>query len=150
MNITQFYLSIVVGLVISLVIEETLGIICGGAIVSGYLAMVCDDVVTMLVVLIIAVLDYLIVEFVLPHFVIIFGKRRFIACLLVGLILKLLADFFVPMLPLNELAYRGVGVIVPGLLASNSAKQGFHITIPAALLATYLTYGIVQLLMLVM
>lgn len=148
MNITQFYLSIAVGMVINLICEETLGIVCGGAIVAGYLSMVCDDALTMLVVLMIALLDYFIVEFILPKFVILFGKRRFIATLLVSLILKLLADFLVPtLLPFAALTFRGTGVIVPGLLANNCSKQGLHITLPSALLATYLTYGIVQLIM---
>lgn len=147
MNITQFYLAIAVGLVFSLLIEETVGIVCGGAIVSGYLSMVCDDIVTMLVVFLIALLVYFVVEFILPKFVLLFGKRKFIACLLVGLVLKLLADFLVPMMPFATLAFRGTGVIVPGLIANTSAKQGLHITLPAVLVGTYVTYFIVQFIM---
>ena len=150
MSITQFYLAIAVGLVFSLLVEETIGIICGGAIVSGYLSMVCDDLITMLVVFAITLLVYLIVEFILPKFVILFGKRKFVACILVSLCLKLLADFAVPFLPISTVTFRGAGVIVPGLIANTSAKQGLHITIPAALVGTYVTFALVQLIMYIM
>lgn len=148
MNITQFYIAIAVGLVLSLLVEETLGIICGGAVVAGYLAMVCDDPITMVLIFAISLLTYLIVEFVLPRFVILFGKRRFVACLLVGLVLKLTLDLLVPLMPFASLTYRGIGVIVPGLIANTSAKQGVCITVPAVLVATYATFGIVRLIML--
>lgn len=150
MNITQFYLALVVGLVLGLLVEELLGITCGGVIVCGYLSMLCDDALSMIVVFLIAMITYLIVEFVLPKFVIIFGKRRFVACLAVSLVLKLLADCFVPMLPFATLAFRGAGVITPGLIANTCSKQGVHITIPSVLVGTYLTFVIVQLIMVVL
>lgn len=149
MIITEFYLALLVGLLLSIAIEEFIGINCGGVIVAGYLSLLCDDLVSILVVLVIAMLTYLIVEFVLPKFVLLFGKRKFVACLLVGLVFKVAADFLVPVMPFATLAFRGVGVITPGLIANTSAKQGLHITLPAVLVATYLTFGIVQLLMLV-
>ncbi|MDD6022788.1 MAG: poly-gamma-glutamate biosynthesis protein PgsC [Oscillospiraceae bacterium] len=148
MNITEFYIALAVGVVLSLLVEEFVGVSCGGIIVPGYLAMICDDVLSMLVVFIIALITYFIVELILPRFVILYGKRRFIACLLVGLILKLVADLCVPVLPFATLAFRGVGVVTTGLIANTSIKQGIHITIPAVLVATYVTFGLVQLLLL--
>ena len=65
-----------------------------------------------------------------------------------GLIFKAAADLLVPTLPFATLAFRGVGVISPGLIANTSSRQGLHITIPAVLAATYATFGIVRLLML--
>ena len=79
MVVSEFYIALTVGLVVSLLIQELLGVACGGIIVPGYLAMMCDDWVSMLVLLVIALLVYLIVQFVLPHFLILFGQRRFVA-----------------------------------------------------------------------
>jgi len=45
------------------------------------------------------------------------------------------------------LAFHGIGVITPGLIAHTATKQGLHITIPAVLVAAYLTFAIVQGLM---
>jgi hypothetical protein len=109
--------------------------------------MICDDLLSVGIVLLIALLTYLVVEFVLPRFILLFGKRKFVACILVGLVFKLLADFFVPTLPFATLAFRGIGVITPALIAHTTIKQGVHITIPAVLAVSYLTFGIVQLLM---
>lgn len=150
MDITQFYLAIIVGLVFSLVVEETVGIVCGGAIVCGYLALVCDDPLSVVIILLIALLTYFIVDFILPKFMILFGKRRFTACILVSLLLKVVSDILVPGLPFATVAYRGAGVLVPGLIANTSLKQGLHITIPAVLVGGAATYGIIQLIMLVL
>ena len=147
--LTEFYLAVAVGLIISVAMEEYLGISAGGVVAAGYLAMICDDLLSMAVVLLVSLLTYLVVELVLSRFLLLFGKRKFVACLLVGLIFKVAADLLVPTLPFATLAFRGVGVISPGLIANTSARQGLHITIPAVLAATYATFGIVRLLMLV-
>lgn len=144
MIVSEFYIALLVGLLLSLAVEEFFGISSGGVIVAGYLSMVCDDWLSLLVVLLISLLTYLIVEFILPRFILLFGKRKFVACILVALVFKLLADFFVPALPFATLAFRGLGVITPGLIAHTTIKQGVHITIPAVLVVTYLTFFIVQ------
>lgn len=147
MNITELYLALIVGMIVSLLIEEFLGVTCGGVIVTGYLSMMCDDVLAMLMVFFVVIATYLIVEFVLPKFVIIFGKRRFVACLAVSAVLKLVSDICVPVLPFVTLGFHSIGLVTPGIIANTSCRQGLHITIPAALVGTYLTFGIVQLIL---
>ena len=44
MTVTNFYLAIIIGTLISLLVDELFGIQCGGLIVPGYLAMVIDDI----------------------------------------------------------------------------------------------------------
>ena len=129
--VTEFYLAIAVGLIISIAMEEFLGVL-----------------MSMAVVLLVSLATYLVVELVLSRFLLLFGKRKFVACLLVSLVFKIAADLLVPTLPFATLAFRGVGIISPGLIANTSARQGLHITIPAVLAATYATFGIVRLLML--
>lgn len=146
--VTEFYLAIAVGLIISIAMEEFLGVSAGGVVAAGYLAMICDDLMSMAVVLLVSLATYLVVELVLSRFLLLFGKRKFVACLLVSLVFKVAADLLVPTLPFATLAFRGVGIISPGLIANTSARQGLHITIPAVLAATYATFGIVRLLML--
>ncbi len=148
MIITEFYIALLVGLILSLAIEEIFGISCGGVIVAGYLSMVCDDLLSIGVVILISLITFLIVEFILPRFMLLFGKRKFVACLLIALVFKVLSGFFVPALPFVTLAFRGIGVVTPGLIAHTSTKQGIHITIPAVIAATYITFVIVQGLML--
>ena len=146
MDATYFYLALVIGLVVSLLVEEYLGINCGGMIVPGYLAMVCDDIPQLLLIFAVSFAIYLIVNFVLPHFVILFGKRKFCATLIVGIIIKLILEMFFPMLPFATIAFRGIGVITPSLIANSYSKQGVRYTVPAVLGASYLTFGLVTLI----
>ena len=50
MTVTNFYLAIIIGTLISLLVDELFGIQCGGLIVPGYLAMVIDDIPCILLV----------------------------------------------------------------------------------------------------
>lgn len=131
---------------LSLLVAEIWGINPGGMIVPGYLALVCDDIYQILLVFAVSFVVYLIVNHVLPRFIILFGRRKFVATLIVGIIIKLLLEQFFPIIPFASLEFRGIGVITPALIANCYAKQGFRYTIPATLVVTYLTFGIVTVL----
>ena len=146
MEASYFYLALVIGLFISLLMEEILGISAGGMIVPGYLAMVCDDIPQLLLIFFISFAVYLIVNHVLPHFVILFGKRKFVATLIVGILLKLILELFFPILPFATVEIRGIGAITPILIANSYAKQGIRYSVPAVLAAAYITFGILSLL----
>lgn len=147
MDVTYFYMALVIGLCISLLIEEFFGISAGGMIVPGYLAIVCDDIPHVLLIFAISFIVFLIVNFILPKFIILFGKRKFVATLLVGLIVKLFFELLFPVvMPFTVVAFRGIGVITPSLIANSYAKQGIRYTIPATLAAAYLTFGIITFL----
>ena len=145
-NITHFYLAIIIGTVISLLVDEFLGIQCGGLIVPGYLAMVCDDIPCVLLVFAISFIVYVIVNYLLPKFMVLFGKRKVAITLILGISLKLGAELLFPLLPFATVAFRGVGAITPSLLANTYSKQGILYTVPAAIAATLATYGLVNLL----
>ena len=146
MTLTHFYLAIVIGTVLSLIVDEVFGIQCGGYIVPGYLAMVCDDIACVLIVFALSLITYLIINYVLPKFMILFGKRKFAVSLIVSIILKLATEMLFPMIPFASVTFRGVGAITPSLLANSYSRQGIIYTIPATLIVTYITYGLVNLL----
>ena len=146
MTLTHFYLAIVIGTVLSLIVDEVFGIQCGGYIVPGYLAMVCDDIACVLIVFALSLITYLIINYVLPKFMILFGKRKFAVSLIVSIILKLAAEMLFPMIPFASVTFRGVGAITPSLLANSYSRPGIIYTIPATLIVTYITFGLVNLL----
>ena len=146
MTLTHFYLAIVIGTVLSLIVDEVFGIQCGGYIVPGYLAMVCDDIACVLIVFALSLITYLIINYVLPKFMILFGKRKFAVSLIVSIILKLATEMLFPMIPFASVTFRGVGAITPSLLAKSYSRQGIIYTIPATLIVTYITFGLVNLL----
>ncbi|MCH5198145.1 MAG: poly-gamma-glutamate biosynthesis protein PgsC [Oscillospiraceae bacterium] len=146
MEVTYLYVALIVGMAISLLMAEFFGVNPGGMIVPGYLALICDNIPQMLIIFGVSIAVYLIVNYVLPKFVILFGRRKFVATLIVGIIIKLILELLFPFLPFATLEFRGIGVITPSLIASCYSKQGFKYTIPSVLIATYLTFAIVTLL----
>lgn len=149
MEASYIYLSIVIGMAISLIISEIFGVNPGGMIVPGYLALICDDIGQLLIMFAVSFAVYLIIERVLPHFVLLFGRRKFVATMIVGIIIKLILEVLFPLLPIlsfSAIEFRGISVVTPGLLAVRYEKQGFFYTILGTLIATYLTFGLVTFL----
>ncbi len=137
------YLSIVLGLALSLILDDFLGITPGGMVVPGYLALIFDQWPRLIMVYVISLLTFLIVQKILPRFFILYGKRKFAACIMVGMLLKILFQVVVPLaLPETSLFLQGGTVIIPGLLAATYARQGIRYTLPASLLAAGLIFGI--------
>ncbi len=149
MSLTHFYLALVIGICLSLICEEIFGINAGGSICPGYFAMVCDDLPTICLILTITLIIYLVVQYVLPRFMIVYGKRRFAMVLILSVILKLVFEQFFPILPFATVGFRGIGVMSTGVLSNNCIRQGFRYTIPACIVVTGLTYALVQLIVMV-
>lgn len=139
---TELYLSLVIGVVVSLIYAERTGVIPAGMVVPGYLALVLDQMLFVSAIFIISFTTYLVVHHGVSRLVILYGRRRFVAMLGVGLVLKLLFDYFYPVLPFEVYEFRGIGVIVPGLVANSIAGQG----LPHTLLSTLLLSGVTFLL----
>ncbi len=145
-EITELYVAMAVGMALSLLLEEFMGISAGGIVVPGYLGLAFGEPVTVLILYAIAILTYLVINYVLPRFVILFGKRKFVATLLVAMVFKLAFDLLFPIMPFNTLAIRGIGIIVPGLLANAFAKQGIKLTVPVSAAAALAVFGLVKLI----
>lgn len=147
MNVTYFYTALIIGLALSLLLEEFAGITAGGMIVPGYMAMICDDLLQVALIFAVAILVYVIVNFLLPKFVILFGKRKFVVTIIISVVIKLTLELLFPaVFPMSSVAFRGIGVITPALIANCMAKQGFRYTIPATLGVSYATFGLLTLL----
>ena len=140
MFVTDLYLSIILGLVIGLLFVEITGISPGGLIVPGYLALVFDSPVTVILVFFIAFLTYLIVKHILPKFVILYGRRRFTTVIITATLLKILFEFLFPLLPFAVFEFRGIGFIVPALIANCILKQGVKLTTLSTLGITALVF----------
>lgn len=141
---TDLYISLVVGVVLSILFAEKTGILPAGLVVPGYLALIFDQPVFILVILLISGLTYVIVQYGVARFVILYGRRKFSAMLIVGIILKLIFDYAYPIMPFEVYEFRGLGVIVPGIIANTIQRQGVVVTIGSTLLLSALTYGLLM------
>ncbi len=146
MSLTYFYLALIIGVCLDLICEECFGVVAGGSICPGFLAMVCDDLPTIFLIFTITLIIYLLVQYVLPKIMIIYGKRRFTVVIILAIVLKLFFEIFFPTLPFATVGFRGVGVMSTGILANNCVKQGFRYTIIATAITTAITFILVQLI----
>jgi poly-gamma-glutamate biosynthesis protein PgsC/CapC len=89
----DFALVLIIGLAVSLVMSEIFGVSPGGIITPAYLAMTLDDPQVIIVICVIALASYLIVQYGLSRIMMIYGRRKFIAFMLVAVTMKLAMDY---------------------------------------------------------
>lgn len=138
---TDLYVALAVGMVIALLFAEKTGIVPAGLVVPGYLALVFDQWRFLLVIIFISLITYLIVQFGVTRFVILYGRRKFTAMLIVGMMVKLVFDYFYPIFPFEVYEFRGIGIIVPGIIANTIQKQGVVVTLASTLIVSFLTFA---------
>jgi poly-gamma-glutamate biosynthesis protein PgsC/CapC len=135
------YLAIALGMLISLMFSETLGVMGGGVIVPGYFAMHLQDIPSVLITFVIAYLTYLIIYF-LSDYLLVYGRRRVILSLLIAFLLGLTARKFLFInFPLDY-----IGFIIPGLIASWYDKQGVLRTTSVVLIQSSIVHFILMLM----
>ncbi|GEP74948.1 poly-gamma-glutamate biosynthesis protein PgsC [Weissella thailandensis] len=146
MVITDFYLALIFGLFIGLFFSEFTGIATGGIITPCYLSLVIDTPEVLVSIYLVAILSFLIVQYILPKFVILFGRRRFVAFLLTAVILKLLLELVYPLMPFSTFLFRGIGIIVPALIANTFSKQGIRLTTFSTLFIAFLVFVVISII----
>ena len=111
-------LIIGIGMILSLILTETLGVTAGGVIVPGYIALYLDQPHKIIITFVVALLVLLIIRF-LSNFIFIYGKRRLVLSILLGFLFGYISKIY-----LGELDASSIGNIIPGLLASWMDRQG--------------------------
>lgn len=122
-----------IGLILSFVFSELTGLTAGGLVVPGYLAFFWNAPFRLVATFAVALLSAMVVK-ILSNFVILYGRRRFMAVVLVGFALGWLLETALLGIPPTGQDLRVIGYIVPGLIANDILKQGIIRTVLAALL----------------
>ncbi len=167
-------IAIGLGMIISLVLTESVGVTAGGLIVPGYIALSLHNPYAVIFTFCISLLTLLILNF-LSRFIIIYGKRRLVFCLLLSFTLgsfirdipvyfityKPGGDFFLSNLivymstglyDFNSFlaSYSGemiyIGWLIPGLISSWMDRQGVLSTISTILIISSLINLILMVL----
>ena len=113
-----------IGMVLSILATETLGVTAGGIIVPGYIAMHLDSPSRLILTFGISLIVFLIIKS-LSNFILIYGKRRLVFALLLGFLfgyLTRLENNFLNDLTNMDLVV--IGNIIPGLIANWMDRQG--------------------------
>ena len=72
----------------------------------------------LLSVLIISCLTFFIVNNGISQWVILYGRRKFAAMILTGMVLKFIFDLLYPLTPFEMVEVSGIGVVIPGIIAN--------------------------------
>ena len=143
--ITDLHVALVVGLAISLLMSELVGITPGGIIVPGYIALFGESPITILVIFLLSLTIFGIAKYILPKFVVIYGRRQFAALMIMSVLLSVTLALLFPIIPFEIFELQGIGIIVPALIADCYFKQGIKLTVAATVPASYLCFGIMTM-----
>jgi len=142
------YETLLVGILLAVLFTELTDVFPGGIIVPGYMALYLDQPMRLLVTILAAVLS-LITYRLLSRYLILFGRRRFVMMVFLGVLWAELLFLLVPRLFSFSLEIRAVGWLIPGLLANNLEKQKFFLTLAAMFVVSVMTYFFVRILVVI-
>lgn len=116
-------ISIGIGLVVSLVLSEALGMAGAGLVVPGYFALYLTEPLSVALTLLAGIVAYGIVR-VLGSTIIIFGRRRTILMILAGYLTGMAARRLAAGAIGGDEFYNVIGFIIPGLIAIWIDRRG--------------------------
>lgn len=127
-------LAIGLGLTLSLILSELVGLSSAGLVVPGYLALYLDQPARLAATFLVAVGTWAAVKFGFARLVVLYGRRRFGITVLTGFLLNAALDHLLFVLPPEAAGLRAIGYIVPGLIANTALQQGVAATVGLTLL----------------
>lgn len=125
-------LALGLGIAINLLFTEVLGLMSGGLVVPGYLALHLSQPARVVATIAVGGLTYAAVRFGFARMVILYGRRRFGITILTGFVLHGLYALTLASSPAPA-DLRAIGYIVPGLIANTALSQGFWATVGTTL-----------------
>lgn len=138
----MIFQSIGLGLVVSLVFSEILGLAAGGLVVPGYIALYMDQPLRILGTVLASLVTYGFIRLV-GRFVLLYGRRTMVFSVLAGFLFGYLTRHI---LVFNEAMQLGVdtsviqsiGYIIPGLIAYWMVRQGVVETLCTMIMASFI------------
>lgn len=138
----MIFQSIGLGLVVSLVFSEILGLAAGGLVVPGYIALYMDQPLRILGTVLASLVTYGFIRLV-GRFVLLYGRRTMVFSVLAGFLFGYLTRHI---LVFNEAMQLGVdtsviqsiGYIIPGLIAYWMVRQGVVETLCTMIMAAFI------------
>ena len=137
-------ISIGLGIILSLILSEALGVTAGGIIVPGYISLFLHQPVQVLATFLVAILVWLIIRG-LSKVMFLYGKRRIVLALILGFFFGYLSrTMYIDTDNIKSLAV--IGNIIPGLIANWMDRQGVIRTLSVVLLTAVIVKLLVMIL----
>ena len=138
--------SIGLGLFVSLIFSEFLGLAAGGMVVPGYFALNLTNPTTVAMTLLVAVMTFGVVRFMM-FFMTIYGRRRTVVMILVGFLLGGIFRNYVSFeVKAFQVDLSVIGYIIPGLIAIWMDRQGIIETVSTLVLSSVIVRMILIIL----
>lgn len=115
--------AVALSVMISFALYEGIGLLTGGMVSAGYLALFVNQPLRILSTLILSVIVCLLARIISAR-VILYNRRRFMLIVLMGLVLGWLADSLLIQLAIIPQDLRFIGHVVPGLIGNDMYRQG--------------------------
>ncbi len=132
----MLWISVGLGLVVSMLSAEWLGLVAGGLVVPGYIALFWNKPMQIVGTVISALIALFFLKLISKK-TFVYGRRRLVLTILLGFIfgslLRLIAE---KTIPAGWLSFDPIGYVIPGLLAYWMEKQGFWETISGMVIAS--------------
>ena len=138
--------TLLIGLILAVIYVEILDVYPGGIIVPGYIALYLTKPFTVVITILCALLS-LVTYRILKRYFILFGKRRFVLLVLLGVLWSQILSLFLPRIIPPQAGAAVIGWLIPGLLANNLERQKFWLTLASLFTVAAATYFIVELVM---
>ena len=135
----MIYEAIGLGLLTSLVLSEALGLVAGGLIVPGYVALYLHDPLRVLGTLLAGIVTMVIVR-AIGRLILLYGRRTMVFCVVVGFVVGYSTRFLlvVDTPGVQASMIQAIGYIIPGLVAYWMVRQGIVETVCTIMMSSIL------------
>jgi poly-gamma-glutamate biosynthesis protein PgsC/CapC len=131
-------IAVGLGMVLTLLFTETIGLAAGGVVVPGYIALNLHHPAQILATILVAIATYLIVR-VIAHYMLVYGRRLLIVSILIGYVIGYATKLLPPIsLSQNYIDISTIGFVIPGLIAYWFNRQGILETLSAMVIVSVL------------
>ena len=127
-----------IGMFLSLILTETIGLAAGGIVVAVYIALVLHNPVQVISTVVAGIITYLLAKLI-SLYIIIYGRRLLIISILIGYLIAYITKIS-PMVAMDTLSINieTIGFVIPGLIAYWIARQGIIPTLSAMIIVSSL------------
>jgi poly-gamma-glutamate biosynthesis protein PgsC/CapC len=131
------------GVIVSILVYERWRLTGGAAVVAGYLAIYVDRPLYIVTTVALAVAAYYFVQRIVARRMFLYGRRRLVVMIMVGMILQGLTSL-IAFIGTQDAPWLvglyGVGFVLPGLMAQDMERQGVRATLLAVGVTVVLTF----------
>ena len=137
-------ISIGLGIILSLVLSEALGVTAGGIIVPGYIALYLHQPLQVMVTFLVALIVWGIIQG-MGKVMFLYGKRRIVLALILGFFFGFITRNYI-FISQDIGSVAVIGNIIPGLIANWMDRQGIIRTLSVVLLTAVMVKLLVIIL----